>query len=266
LSHYRFSFSSYVKQRAMYIPFTVNVISSVFTTGPMPLIVKDHHEMLTEGIIANPTARTVNEEDHPHLHRREGDIPRTLSKALPTTTPTTTTTAIRTTTTPLLASSQKRVSFASHCREKVHICRDDYSVHEKTMCWLTNDEYSIIRRRRRRSIESMLRGVTTTSDVCTRGLESKACYDAAEARADRIENAYEAVLDEQDIQHHQGRCDPERIASVYRDASSLESSLVAREWAIHDAVAAFSIHMEDALCTISLSVHTKQYEYLFNSE
>jgi hypothetical protein len=138
-------------------------------------------------------------------------------------------------------SSPKKVSFAPFCETVFGIRRQDYSVAETEACWYTDDESAMIRTKSIRIVKRMMAG--TAKGLCTRGLEHLTPMEA-DARNGHREDAYDAVLDEQETQYAHGFNNPERIASLYYEAASCESQLRAQAMAANDAVSAVGIHRE----------------------
>lgn len=116
---------------------------------------------------------------------------------------------------------------------------DEYSPQEKAACWFAKEEYSTIRQKSIRIVKHMIHG--KAEGLCTRGLERMA-PNAAAARDARKERAYDAVLDEQDLQHITKEINPERIAHLYREAGSKEAHLHAVQMGLLDSVMATKIH------------------------
>jgi hypothetical protein len=121
----------------------------------------------------------------------------------------------------------------------IGIRRQDYSVAETEACWYTEDESTVIRTKSIRIIKKMIDG--TAKGLCTRGLEHLAPVEA-DARKERREDAYDAVMYEQEAQYNNGVCNPQRIASLYYEAASVESQRIAQETAANDAIVAIRIH------------------------
>uniref|UniRef100_A0A7R9ZMR6 Uncharacterized protein n=1 Tax=Craspedostauros australis TaxID=1486917 RepID=A0A7R9ZMR6_9STRA len=113
---------------------------------------------------------------------------------------------------------KKSVSFNRRVRVKETLHLNNYTDAEIDACWLSKQESMHIRQ----DIANTLRqhhqhnGGVSYSDI--RGLECRTKQGSEQRRRDRNESI-SAVLDEQDLQDHEGSCCPDIISYVYTEAS-----------------------------------------------
>ena len=115
---------------------------------------------------------------------------------------------------------KKKVSFDPNCQGRLVMSVSDYSTEEKNACWFSHHEYSIIHQRLGAIVRRMIEG--EAEGMCIHGLEHMA-PEASKARQARKESAYDAVMNEQELQFRSGVYDPERLSALYLEASSIES-------------------------------------------
>jgi hypothetical protein len=140
---------------------------------------------------------------------------------------------------PRLATSCKAtrrvVSFCESARVKRTLHFKDYSDDEKNATWYTQAEMSLIRHHMQCIVEKLNQGeAKDDTEDCTRGVEFRTSQRIALRRENR-ESAFDAVLDEQQLQRLEARHDTERLARIYW------------EWSNHCQVVASKIGFMDAV-------------------
>uniref|UniRef100_A0A7R9WY23 Uncharacterized protein n=1 Tax=Craspedostauros australis TaxID=1486917 RepID=A0A7R9WY23_9STRA len=115
----------------------------------------------------------------------------------------------------------KSVAFHQTVRVKEIIHINDYANDEIDACWCSKQD----KIHTRQDIANTLRqhnsnsnSSTNNSDLDIRGLECRTKQGSQQRRADRDESI-SAVLDEQDLQEHEGSSCPDMISAVYADTT-----------------------------------------------
>ena len=112
---------------------------------------------------------------------------------------------------------------------------DDYSDQEISSCWYSLEEYEEIGRKCDKVIEKLNQGKQVNSrKYCVRGLERMTNLIQARIACNK-NDAYDAVILEQEIQREQNDYDPERIAYLYRELVSRQCHIDAYELGLYDA-------------------------------
>jgi hypothetical protein len=113
--------------------------------------------------------------------------------------------------------AERAVSFCATVtfRSSLHI--NDYTNSEVGNCWFALEDYKKMKREIRYTVDLIERNIKFDEEkYCRRGVELKT-DEARAVRREEMEEAIDAVMDEQDIQTDEGICDPEMIAIVYTD-------------------------------------------------
>ena len=107
-------------------------------------------------------------------------------------------------------------------RKTIHI--NNYTAEEIFACWWTDEEHTMIQKRTLLEASALLETeVTEEADYqksCFRGLELYVKHIAEKGTAHK-DAALRAVLQEQSLQREEGSYDPEYIAEIYQDCTSL---------------------------------------------
>eukprot|EP00525_Craspedostauros_australis_P000819 CAMPEP_0198116096 /NCGR_PEP_ID=MMETSP1442-20131203/9451_1 /TAXON_ID= /ORGANISM="Craspedostauros australis, Strain CCMP3328" /LENGTH=178 /DNA_ID=CAMNT_0043773789 /DNA_START=9 /DNA_END=541 /DNA_ORIENTATION=- len=112
--------------------------------------------------------------------------------------------------------AKKSVTFFGYAKQHATLHIKDYTNDEIDACWLSKQD----KIHTRQDIIGTLRqhGNSNSSDLDIRGLESHTVQGSQQRRANRDESI-SAVLDEQDLQEHEGSFCPDMIAAVYADTT-----------------------------------------------
>ena len=145
------------------------------------------------------------------------------------------------------SSSTSSPSFASGSKRKVsfnnsvtvfhveHHC--EYSDQEFQSCWQTDEDYQLIREEVTQTIDCYFSNTISMDEsvsLCLRGLEDHTTDSEESAKAILRQGAWNAVLDEQEIQYDLGSSDSKMLREVYQTFSR-PASRIARRKALQDA-------------------------------
>jgi hypothetical protein len=133
--------------------------------------------------------------------------------------------------------TRRVVSFCESARVKRTLHIKDYSDDEKNATWYTHAEMSLIRHHIECIVQKLNQGeaIDETED-CIRGVEFRTSQ-WIEWRRENRESAFDAVLDEQQLQRLQAQHDTERLARIYWEWSN-HCQVVASKIGVMDAVVA----------------------------
>ena len=109
---------------------------------------------------------------------------------------------------------QRSVSFASKCKMRMIPHINDFEHDDIESIYLQPTDYERIKRDLYQSLDRITQGKYNSNADCFRGLEVHTTYGAAYRRNNR-RMAYDAVLDEQEMQWYEGIRSEEYIAMSY---------------------------------------------------
>ena len=130
---------------------------------------------------------------------------------------------------PLAPKARRTVTFAPYdeVQEMIHINDLKKTTDIKTL-WFTVNEYTAMRSDMTKTVHDYECGHgLNENEQCIRGLEGKTTFERR-SRKEQILSAVYAVLDEQELQRHEGMNDPELLADIYYN-TSCSSQVLAEE-------------------------------------
>jgi hypothetical protein len=125
--------------------------------------------------------------------------------------------------------SGRKVKFANLVKHKEIRHIKDFTEEEKESIWMTVSDYQINRAMMKTTVSMMMKGeriAEDDEDFCMRGLEMRTRAGARMRSRNKL-RVRSAVLNEQDLQHDEGFCDPQYIAMA-----CIEESREGREEAV----------------------------------